>query len=272
LTEGAVSGYEVQIQCKDGSRKWLSLSAQAVQNAAGELEYIDGVARDITERRDAEEALRRNERKFRTLVDSIHDGAFILNREGYFTFVNRAISERAGISEERFHRLHFYDIILPEFREAARAAFGKAIEGDGNFAVEFAYTGADGHIQYVETRATRILENGQIVGLQGVTHNITERRQAEEHLRQAHQELQQAHHDLEQRVRERTAELTEANRLLNEEIARRTLVEEALSESEQTLRAFLDALPEPALLLDNHDITSPPIRRWTRGWNARQNR
>lgn len=251
--DGTITGFEVQIRRKDGELAWLALNAQAVRNGAGEVEYIDGVARDITERRMAEEALRQSEKRFRSMVDSVHDGVYSLDRAGYFTFVNGAIADRAGIPKERFASLRFTDIILPEYRETAEEAFIRAIEGRGKFNVEFSYRGADGQAQYVETTATQILDNGRIIGLNGVTHNVTQHRLAQEQLRQAHWELQMAHEELEQRVRNRTVELTEANRLLRAEIAQRNKVEEALRDSEKTLRAFLDALPEPALLMDRKE-------------------
>jgi PAS domain S-box-containing protein len=79
--------------------------------------------------------------------------------------------------------------------------------------------------------------DGRIIGVVGVGVDITERKQMEQALRDSEQALRDARDQLERRVAERTAELESANA--------------ALREGEETLRAFLNALPEPAALVDH---------------------
>ncbi len=80
-------------------------------------------------------------------------------------------------------------------------------------------------------------EAGRIVGLVGIGRNITERKRAEEALRQARNEL-------ERRVTERTAELSERNAALRQQIAERERAEQALAQERRLLRTVIDNLPD----------------------------
>ena len=56
--QGTVRGFEAQLRRKDGKPIWISMSARAVRNLQGELLYYEGTAKDVTERKQAQEALR----------------------------------------------------------------------------------------------------------------------------------------------------------------------------------------------------------------------
>ncbi|HVO69224.1 MAG TPA: PAS domain S-box protein, partial [Aggregatilineaceae bacterium] len=86
-------------------------------------------------------------------------------------------------------------------------------------------------------------EVGNVIGLIGIGHDITERKLAEDVLRQAHEEL-------ERRVQERTAELSTANARLREEIAERQQAEEALAAERNLLRVLIDHLPDSVYVKD----------------------
>ena len=82
-SEGLVSQFEAQVYRKDGEIIWISETAQSVKDKAGNLMYYEGTVEDITERKQAEESLRRSEAKNRALLNIIPDTIIRLNTQGY---------------------------------------------------------------------------------------------------------------------------------------------------------------------------------------------
>lgn len=181
---------------------------------------------------DAIEALRRCEKvaqRYRRLVDDVNDGIFELNHEGIFTFVNKVIIERWGLPEAEFASLHFRDILLPEDHERGYAFFCKILAGETMPPIEVRCGGTNGQIIPIELNILPIYDGKNIVGIRGITRNLTERKRMEA-------EIVQLNEDLEKRVIERTAQL-------EAQIAERIRMEEALAESEKKFRIFMEEAP-----------------------------
>jgi PAS domain S-box-containing protein len=87
-----------------------------------------GMVTDITERRKAEEALGQSEQKYRTLVNSMHDGVFIL-KDGRITFVNDAMASMLGYTVEELAAVEYSRIIAPGERERATEYYRRALSG-----------------------------------------------------------------------------------------------------------------------------------------------
>ena len=181
---------------------------------------------------EALEALRRCEKvaqRYRHIVDDVNDGIFELNRDGYFTFVNKVIVERSGFPEPQFPSLHFRNILLPEDHDRASAAFGKILAGETMPPIEVRRMGADGQTIPFELNITPIYDGETIVGIRGITRNLAERKRMEA-------EITLLNEDLERRVIDRTAQL-------EAQIAERIKAEEALAESEKKFRNFMETAP-----------------------------
>jgi PAS domain S-box-containing protein len=106
---------EIIVHHKDGHQFpiWLSLSMVKYEN--GDPAAIVGVIRDMTERKQAGDALRRSEEKFRTLFDSATDAIFILDLEGNFIDANRSAYERRGFTKEEMLTMHISQLEPPAF-------------------------------------------------------------------------------------------------------------------------------------------------------------
>ena len=77
-THGVIENFELKNQRKDGSIIWTSTSARVVRNADGNILYYEGFLQDITERKQAEEALENNEKRFRALIENGLDNISLL--------------------------------------------------------------------------------------------------------------------------------------------------------------------------------------------------
>ncbi len=121
-----------------------------------------------------------NKNNFYDLVNNISDGVFRINRAGRFTFVNRGMTDRSGIPPDKWLMLYFLDTVAPEDREGARENFEKVLNGQEVGPYELRYRTADARTLTVEINARPIYEGNEIIGVQGISRDLTERRKAEE--------------------------------------------------------------------------------------------
>jgi PAS domain S-box-containing protein len=177
----------------------------------------------------AEEALQASEIRYRRLFETAQDGILILDADtGEIVDVNPFLMNMLGYPYEDFQGKMLWEI----------GAF-KDIKASKNV---FATLQREGYIRYedlpLQTRDGREIDVEFVSNVYQVDHrkviqcnvrDITDRKLAEEAVRKAHEEL-------ERRVRERTAQLSESNALLRQEIAERTVVGEKLKESQERLR------------------------------------
>lgn len=187
IKKGRIDNLELQVRIKNGlSRDGLF---NAVLMTFNNEKYLLSVMTDVTEFRRVQEALWTSEIQYAHLVDHISDGVYRLNRSGYFTFINKVIADRSGISPEKFYTLHYLDVVVPQDRERVKANFEKVMQGIAIAPYELSYTKADGGTMSVETNSNPIYEKGEIAGLQGISRDITERKREEEALSAEHQRL-----------------------------------------------------------------------------------
>jgi len=164
--------------------------------------------RDITDIKRSEEGLKKSDQKYKTFMESIRDGVYILDEKGRFTFVNDVIVRRSKQTREWFLDKSYIDVIRPEDRERVRKNFEAVMRGEEVSAYELAYPTASGDDLWVEVNTTALRTDTGIIGLLGISRDITDRKLAEKRLEKARTEL-------ENRVEERTAELRKTTEQLN---------------------------------------------------------
>jgi PAS domain S-box-containing protein len=126
-----------------------------------------------------------NERSFQRLAENVSDGIYFINANGYFRYVNKALSERSGIPQERYPSLHFLDVIDPDYHEPAKKNFQNVLKGaDGN-PYELRFNDTNGQVRIVEVQSRPVYDRGKIIGICGISREITKRRLTEEVLRES---------------------------------------------------------------------------------------
>jgi two-component system, cell cycle sensor histidine kinase and response regulator CckA len=172
---------EVEMFCKDGSTMWTEVKTSALRDNKGDPTAIMGIARDITERKKIENALKESEEKHRVLVEKA-DEAIVIMQDAAFVFVNRKMSDLLGVPVGNLEDRPFVDFIWPEDRELVSSAHRKRLAGEtvpNNY--DFRLIGAEGKLVWVSLSATMIQWKGKPATL-GLMTDITERKKAEEAL------------------------------------------------------------------------------------------
>jgi PAS domain S-box-containing protein len=196
---------------RDGSRRWMSVVITAIRNRGGTLQGFVRVARDMTERKRSEEALRHSEERMRAILETALDAIIVMDTEGVVHEWNSAAEQMFGFTRATAIGRKLADLIIPVYlrEQHVRGLAQHLVEGHGpmlNRRIETMAQRADGSEFPVELAITQAGANGETM-FTGYISDITQRKQAEEEIRQLNAEL-------EQRVRKRTEQLELANREL----------------------------------------------------------
>jgi len=143
---------------------------------------------DITERKQSEEKIRRSEEKYRSIIENMHEAYYEIDLKGNFTFVNDATCKRLGYSrEELIGRKLERDEADKESGERVYQAYNRIYRtGEPDNEIEEVYTRKDGTKGFAELSASLIRDaEGKPIGFQTFSHDITERKQAQDTLRQS---------------------------------------------------------------------------------------
>ena len=216
------------LQQADGARRWISTTKLPLLDARGDIHGVLGVFEDITERKQAEEALRESEELNRMILQTAKDGFWLANAQGRLLNVNEAYCRISGYGEQELLGMRIPDLEAHD-SQSDTASHMEKISATGEDFFETRHRRKNGDIIDVEVSVQyRPTGDGLFVGF---IRDVTGRRQAEE-------ALDTARNDLEQRVLERTQELENVNKTLMVEIQARTQSETALHESELRYRTL----------------------------------
>jgi len=171
---------EYRIKTKKGNIKWVWERGRGLFDEDGELEIIQGLISDVTERKNMETALRNSEKKFRNYVENAPLGVFLADKEGKYIDVNPAACEMFGYSEEELLDLNISDLHPPEARDEAGEAFEELLE-TGEVRKELPYIRKDGNTGHMIVNAVKLSKNK----LLAFTEDTTERKQAYRELKRS---------------------------------------------------------------------------------------
>jgi len=217
----------------------------------GQVLYYRGHIEEITARKQLEGAPAESQDGFRELVELLPETIYEMDLTGKVTFVNRSGFERFGYTQQDFDRgLNGFDVIAPEDRGRAKENFVKILKGDKTGLNEYRALRKDGSTFPVIFHSAPVLREGGPVGLRGFIVDITDRKYAEEALRKALDEL-------EKRIKEKTAELANANEQLQAEIAERKRTEDALRGSEEKYRLLVENATDAIFVVQGEKIAFP---------------
>jgi PAS domain S-box-containing protein len=180
---------------KDGSRFWANVVVDSIHDANGQHVGFAKITRDLTERREADEALRRSEERFRLLVQGVTDYAiYMLDPTGHVSSWNAGAERFKGYSADEIIGEHFSRFYQDEDRTAGLPQ--RALETaarEGRFEAEGWRVRKDGTRFWASVVIDAIRDpDGRLVGFTKITRDLTERKLAQEALEAAREQFFQA--------------------------------------------------------------------------------
>ena len=193
---GEIDGYTMEKRYvrKDGAIVWVEVSSSVVRDRHGGALYTVGIVQEFTERKRAEEALRRSEERYRLVADTTNDAVWDWDLQSDQIGWNQAMAERFGWTEalggtslawweERVH---------PDDRARVSASLHAVAEGHGDhWQEEYRFLCADGTYANVLDRGSAVQDaSGQTVRMLGAMLDFTERVRAEEAIAREREQLE----------------------------------------------------------------------------------
>jgi len=180
---------------KDGTHFWANVVIDPIRDPSGQLIGFAKVTRDLTDRRAAQEALRKSEERFRMLVESVTDYAiYMLDPVGTITSWNSGAERAKGYKAEEILGENFARFYTEEDRIAglpSRALHGA--ERDGRYESEGWRIRKDGTRFWANAVIDAIRDStGKLIGFAKVTRDLTERRESQQALEDARVAIMQA--------------------------------------------------------------------------------
>ncbi|WP_407356750.1 PAS domain S-box protein [Methanolobus sp. WCC5] len=172
---------ELEQPCKDGSTVWTEATISGMYDENGMFIGILGVSRDITERRQAAQALLESEEMYRMLVENLSEIIYVLDEEGRITYVSPNVELKGGYSPAEMTGKRFIDFVHPEDRKGRTEQFRKIISGASE-PTEYRYISKDSRTIWMRTAARPVIKDGIFTGVQGVLTDVTDLKLAEEKL------------------------------------------------------------------------------------------
>ncbi len=178
-----VEHFETVRRRKDGTCLDVSLTISPIRDGAGRIIGASKVARDVSERKRTEVALRESEERFRAIFETTPECVKLVSSDGTLLQMNRPGLQMVGArSADEVVGKNVYDLIAPEDRDRFKA-FNESICRGEQGSLHFDIVGLEGKRRHMETHAAPLRNPDETVVHLAVTTDISERKQAEELLR-----------------------------------------------------------------------------------------
>ena len=179
---------EFELIKKDGTRVWVEISTTPIKQAEGKTEVIAFV-RDITERKQAEQALERQKAHFQQLFDNSPDAIALLDTDDRVVNINKGFEVLFGYRIEEVKGRFINDVVVPEDRIEEASAMSRAALSNEARRKETVRERKDGSLVDVSVLHYSIKFDDKPVGVYAIYSDITERKRAEQALKEAQEQL-----------------------------------------------------------------------------------
>jgi two-component system NtrC family sensor kinase len=174
--------YEFRIIRKDRAIRWGELNAVPISwdNIPAVLCFMD----DVTERKQAEEALRQSEERYRAILEEMQDSYFKVDLGGHITFINSAGCRHLGYSREELTAMSYKKFTAEDYIKPVFQIFNEVYRtGVPNKGFHWKIIRKDGSVAFIDASVAPLRDDkGEIIGFSSVGRDVTERRKMDEQL------------------------------------------------------------------------------------------
>lgn len=175
--------YEYRGVQKNGTVRWLEMFASRIDYQGRPA--IQGVILDITDRKRAEEELRKSEEKYRQLIENAQEGVWVIDKDAYTTFVNARMAEMLGYTVAEMQGRHLFSFMEQSRIDICKAYLERRKQGIKE-QHDFGFLRKDGTLIYTSIATTPITNNeGDYIGALAFVADITDRKRAEQILKES---------------------------------------------------------------------------------------
>lgn len=175
---------------KDGSLFWANVVITALRDNAGNLRGFSNVTRDISDRKQAEQALQESYNLLQAVIEGSTDAVFVKDLQGRCLMLNSTTARILGKPKEKIIGKDDAELLPPDIAAVVRETDRKIIATRATQTVEERVPEAGRMRTYLSTKYPYYDFQGKVVGLIGMSRDITERKQTEESLYRSNQRLE----------------------------------------------------------------------------------
>jgi len=185
IATGKTQIYEYKLDFPTGVR-WFEARMSPMIETSGDKRMVTCIARDITDRKKAEELLLESQERFRELAELLPETVYEMDATGNLTFVNRKAFEQFGYTQQDLDLgLNCLNMIIPDDRRRAMENISMILGGENPGLQEYTALKKDGTTFPALLQSAAIIRKGKPEGLRGFIIDITENKRLEAQIRQA---------------------------------------------------------------------------------------
>jgi len=176
------SQFNYEIIRKDGSKRIVQSSFSLLKNDEGNPAGFQGIIRDVTHQKQAEDALRKSEEKYRQAFSCTSDVVFMVDRDLSITSITPSVERILGYQpgEMTGRRIDALNLFSPSSLARAVENIRQVFAGETITSTIFEFIARDGSLKYGEITASPIRKDGSILGMIAIARDVTQRRKMEE--------------------------------------------------------------------------------------------
>src|SRR6266540_1555595 len=177
---GAGKRAEYRFRLSDGGIRFIESQGSVIRDNRGNPDKVLVVSRDVTERKRAEEELRRSEERFRALIENSSDAITLVDSSGVVSYVAPSTERLLGYGPGEFAGRNLFDLVHPEDHERTMRIFSELIQKPGHTVrMEYRLRDKGGSWRWMEGTGKNLIEEASVRAVVTNCRDITDRKKAE---------------------------------------------------------------------------------------------